>query len=151
MNLPAHIPAPPALASDIAADTYRLAFADPEFMQRPELIGVRLELEMLKPELELREQQIHHTIVVYGSARVPSPEAAQQILQQAQSDSSAHTADIAALTQRLQRSTRWYEAARQFARLVARYSRTLPAKQRLYICTGAAQASWKRPIVVHTT
>jgi uncharacterized protein (TIGR00730 family) len=52
--------------------SYRLAFDDPDLLLRDELRPVRLQLELLKPELALQEQGIESTIVVFGSARTPS-------------------------------------------------------------------------------
>jgi uncharacterized protein (TIGR00730 family) len=51
------------------ADAYRLAFNDPEFLNRPETRGIRFQLELLKPELVQAEAGIQNTIVVFGSAR----------------------------------------------------------------------------------
>jgi len=51
------------------ADSLRLAFADPEFMLRPEARGIRLQMELLKPDLVQSAAGIEHTIVVFGSAR----------------------------------------------------------------------------------
>ena len=56
--------------------SYRLAFDDPAFMMRDELRPVRLQLELLKPELTLAERGIASTVVMLGSARIPVPEAA---------------------------------------------------------------------------
>ena len=50
---------------------YRLAFADSDFLTREELRPVRLQLELLKPQLLLDEEGIESTIVVFGSARIP--------------------------------------------------------------------------------
>ncbi|MEZ7814230.1 MAG: 3-isopropylmalate dehydrogenase, partial [Burkholderiaceae bacterium] len=50
-------------------DSYRFAFADPEFLMRNETRGVRLQLEMAKPDLIQQALGIDHTIVVFGSAR----------------------------------------------------------------------------------
>ncbi len=55
---------------------YSLAFQDTEFLLRPELRPVRLQLELLKPELMLNEHNIESTVVMYGSARtLPSNKA----------------------------------------------------------------------------
>ena len=54
------------------ADAYRLAFNDPEFLNRPETRGIRFQLELLKPELVQSEAGIKQTIVVFGSARFVS-------------------------------------------------------------------------------
>ncbi len=53
---------------------YRLAFADMDFMLRRELRPVRFQLELLKPEVLLAEHDIRSTVVVFGSARVPTPD-----------------------------------------------------------------------------
>jgi uncharacterized protein (TIGR00730 family) len=50
--------------------SHRLAFEDVDFLHRDELRPVRLQLELLKPELLQQEQGIVSTIVVFGSARV---------------------------------------------------------------------------------
>jgi len=52
---------------------YRLAFADPDFLCRDDLRPVRLQLELLKPELAMAEHGILSTVVMFGGARVPSP------------------------------------------------------------------------------
>lgn len=54
---------------------YRLAFADPDFLCREELRPVRLQLELLKPQMMMDEQGIEGTIVMFGGARIPAPEA----------------------------------------------------------------------------
>ena len=51
------------------APAYRLAFTDYEFMCREELRPVRLQLELLKPQMIMDERGIESTIVVMGSAR----------------------------------------------------------------------------------
>ncbi len=56
--------------------SYRLPVEDIEFMHRDELRGVRLQLEYDKPEILLRECGVRSTIIVFGSARMPSPERA---------------------------------------------------------------------------
>ena len=58
------------------SDSYLLAFQDQNFLLREELRPVRLQLELLKPELALQEQQIESTVVIYGSARFMDPESA---------------------------------------------------------------------------
>ena len=70
----------------LTADAYRLAFADPEFLLRRETRGIRMQLEMLKPELGQYQQGIESTVVVFGSARFPSPETASTSLLAAQAN-----------------------------------------------------------------
>ena len=61
------------LAPDTAqtsSPSFSLAFADNEFLLRDELRSVRLQLELLKPDLQ-QENGIHSTVVIFGSARIP--------------------------------------------------------------------------------
>ncbi|HCY17202.1 MAG: Rossman fold protein, TIGR00730 family [Curvibacter sp. GWA2_64_110] len=117
----------------LQADAFRLAFADPEFLLRRETRGIRFQLEMLKPDLDQQAQGIENTIVVFGSARFPTPEQAQAQLEQ------AHVSGDAQALARAERDVRnagHYEQARLFGRLVAEHSSKLPEKERLFICTG---------------
>ena len=59
---------------------YRLAFRDTDFLLREELRPVRFQLELLKTEMLLEEADIGSTLVVYGSARIPSPDMAETAL-----------------------------------------------------------------------
>ena len=51
------------------APAYLRAYEDVEFLHREDLRPVRLQLELLKPELVLQEQGITSTVVVFGSTR----------------------------------------------------------------------------------
>jgi uncharacterized protein (TIGR00730 family) len=117
----------------LQADAHRMAFADPEFLFRRETRGIRFQLEMLKPDLGQAEQGIEHTIVVYGSARFAAPEDAQAQLEQAQASGDAQLIQLA---QRSVRNAQHYNAAREFAALVAGYSELQRPAERIYICTG---------------
>ncbi|MFE1571032.1 TIGR00730 family Rossman fold protein [Comamonas odontotermitis] len=123
----------PADDSAMKRDSYRLAFADPEFLSRRETRAIRFQLEMLKPDLELSAQGINNTVVVFGSARFVSPEEAEQKLEAAKAQGDAKAIAIA---QRAMATSRYYDAARRFARLVAKFSETQKLEDRLYICTG---------------
>ncbi len=56
-----------------ASQTYRLAFNDPDFLLKEELRPVRLQLELLKPEMAMNEAGVKSTIVLFGGARNPEP------------------------------------------------------------------------------
>ncbi len=117
----------------LTPDANRLAFADPEFLLRFETRGIRFQLELLKPEIGQQAAGIHHTIVVYGSARLPSPEAAAELAEQAaRSDDPALKARAA----RAAKGAARYQQAREFGRLVAEFSKTQPELERVHICTG---------------
>ncbi len=83
------------------APSYRLAFADPDFMCREELRPVRLQLELLKPELAMDEAGVNQTVVMFGGARIPDPANAQS-----------------ARTETLKQLSRYYEEARKFAFMI---------------------------------
>nr|WP_295783812.1 TIGR00730 family Rossman fold protein [Rhodoferax sp.] len=117
----------------LEADAYRLAFADPEFLLRRETRGIRMQLEMLKPDLAQLEQGIENTVVVFGSARFSSMEDAQRIMEQARASQDAAAIRLA---ERHLRNAHYYEQARQFGHLVATNNAPLPPRARLYICTG---------------
>ena len=117
----------------LEADAYRLAFSDPEFLLRRETRGIRIQLEMLKPDLDQSEQGIESTVVVFGSARFPAPEDAAKSLASAQAKGDAAAIKLA---QRHVRNAVHYDQARLFARLVAGYSARKPLNERLFIATG---------------
>ena len=114
-------------------DAYRLAFADPEFLLRRETRGIRIQLEMLKPDLDQAAQGVDNTVVVFGSARFPSPEDAEAFAQAAELSGDAQQIAVA---KRHSRNAKHYDNARLFARLVAGHSARKPKDQRLFICTG---------------
>jgi uncharacterized protein (TIGR00730 family) len=136
----------------LEANAYRLAFADPEFLLRRETRGIRFQLELLKPDLGQLEQGIENTIVVFGSARFPSPEKAQTALEAAESNLSQILAaegdapqaaqdtkaaeEALVIAQRHVRNAHYYNQARLFARLVAGHSNPRPLSEQLFICTG---------------
>ncbi|MEH8015988.1 TIGR00730 family Rossman fold protein [Rheinheimera muenzenbergensis] len=106
--------------------SYRLAFADNEFLMQDELRHVRLQLEYLKPQLVLEQHNINATIVVFGSARFLSPEQAKTA--QALAEHQLANADTAENKLALQRAnkqlanSKYYTASQQFAALATRYS-----------------------------
>jgi uncharacterized protein (TIGR00730 family) len=111
----------------------RIAFADPEFLLRRELRGVRMQIEMLKPELGQTALGIDNTIVVFGGARFCSPEDAQTALTAAKANGDAQALAIA---QRQVRNALYYEQARIFGRLVGEHCLSCPIKDKMFICTG---------------
>lgn len=104
--------------------TYRLAFRDHDFLLRDDLRPVRLQLELLKPELAFQEAGIEATIVVFGSSRIPDAEAAAAMLAQAEERAQAAPEDeAAAAALRIARSVAdkvpYYDEGRRFGRLAS--------------------------------
>jgi len=103
---------------------YLRAYEDVEFLKREDLRPVRLQLELLKPELGLREQGIHSTIVVFGSTRtVTRRESSRTVraLEQELKRSPRSTALRRRLTiaRQIVANSRFYDEARRFAKLVS--------------------------------
>ncbi|MEZ5663302.1 MAG: TIGR00730 family Rossman fold protein [Burkholderiaceae bacterium] len=129
----AELQAHAAGGNELEPDAYRLAFADPEFLLRRETRGIRFQLELLKPDLAQREMGIENTIVVFGSARFGEPAVAQEALAVAEASGDARAL---ARARAMVRNAHYYEQAREFARIVARYSKACPHEDKLFICTG---------------
>jgi uncharacterized protein (TIGR00730 family) len=104
---------------------YLKAYADMDFMGRKDLRSVRLQLELLKPELILRENKIRSTIVVFGSARILSGDEARRELKTSQENLSEHPRDVelkrlVVLAEKKVELSHWYEEARRFSTLLSK-------------------------------
>jgi uncharacterized protein (TIGR00730 family) len=111
--------------------SYQLAFTDTPFLLREEMRPVRMQLELLKPELIQNEQGIESTIVIFGSARIVSPDVARRMVDDA---TSAGDATALALAHRHLAMAPYYEEARRFGALVTQKSKALETP--LYVVTG---------------
>jgi uncharacterized protein (TIGR00730 family) len=125
--------------SQMQSSAYRLAYYDFDFMIRDELRPVRLQLELLKPELAFTEHEIESTIVIFGSARTLSAESAQNQLNLAQQNITANPTDIEN-QQALKRAEHemqksyYYEQARELGVLITQHN--LKDKQSVFVITG---------------
>ncbi len=105
--------------------SYKLAYQDEDFLLRDELRPVRLQLELLKPEIVQSERSIESTIVIFGSARILDPAVAvekltlaEEALRKKPSDPFSKREEQNA--RRALANSRYYEEARKLARLVSR-------------------------------
>ena len=110
---------------------YRLAFTDVDFLLREELRPIRLQLELLKPELVQDEQGVEATIVFFGSARVVAPDVAERELAAARESGEPRLLKAA---QTRVAMSRYYEEARRFAGIVTRRSASLDKP--IFVSTG---------------
>jgi uncharacterized protein (TIGR00730 family) len=122
---------PPPSRYDGPESAYRLAFTDTEFLLRDELRPVRMQLELLKPEMVQAAQGIVSTIVIFGSARILPADVAALRLSEAQ-----QLGDAIVLRQAQMQvlMSRYYEEARRFSALVTQKSRDLETP--IYVVTG---------------
>ena len=104
--------------------SYVLAEQDTKLLAQRELRPVRLQLELLKPEMGLAEHGIDSTIVVFGSTRIVDRAAAQQNLDSLRAELAADPQNAAiglsvSRAERLLAKCHYHDAAREFARLVS--------------------------------
>jgi uncharacterized protein (TIGR00730 family) len=106
------------------SSAYKLGYADLDFMMRDELRPARLELEYLKAEIMQRDRGITSTVVIFGSARVPDPEEAAGLVQEAERAAAAAPDDPDAArrvktAKALAKKARYYEEARKLGQLIS--------------------------------
>jgi uncharacterized protein (TIGR00730 family) len=93
--------------------SYLLAVEDTEFLLRDEMRALRFAMEYGKAELLLRDWGVRSTIIVFGSARIPSPEQAELLLK------TAVEGPPREIAQRRAALSKWYDEARRFGRIVS--------------------------------
>lgn len=104
--------------------SYRLAYADEDFLCREELRPIRLQLELLKTEMILAERGITSTIVMFGGARIPAP------------GQDAWAAKNETQRASLTAASVYYEEARKFARLCSEHSAQSGFKEFVVVTGG---------------
>ncbi|MEM6341544.1 MAG: LOG family protein [Pseudomonadota bacterium] len=105
--------------SQTRAPAYKLAFADESFLCRDDLRPVRLQLELLKPELLMNEAGVESTIVLFGGARIPEP-----------------AKKGAARTKTLSDLSKFYHEAQSFAALMTRRSMESGGRENVIVTGG---------------
>lgn len=103
---------------------YQVAIFDRPFLLREELKSVRIQLELLRPELMLRDEDINQGIVFFGSARMPQPKMAKEQVNQLQKQLSEHPNDAKIKTQlkrarKIHKNSTYLKQATQLAYLAS--------------------------------
>ena len=111
---------------------YRLAFQDTEFLLREELRPVRFQLELLKPEMLLDEAGVGSTLVMYGSARIPPPEAVETALEGAKDLPEQERRVV----ENLAAKAKYYKEAYDLARMVSEKAIIESGKRQFVVCSG---------------
>ncbi|HWA18440.1 MAG TPA: LOG family protein [Devosia sp.] len=107
-----------------ASASYRLAYADDEFLTSDDIRGVRFQLEYLKTEFRMRERGINSTVVLFGGARIPEPGKA------------AWAARNARQKKNLERASKYYDEARRFAQYASLTSKALAFRDYVVVTGG---------------
>ena len=133
--------------------SYRPAYKDVDFLDGPRLRPQRMELELLKPELTFEQLGIHSTIVVFGSTRILEPAVAERKLERAKArladtPRDARRRRAVQRAERLLAKSRYYDVARQFARLVTECCREARGGEYV-IMTGGGPLNSTRFYMLH--
>ena len=108
--------------------SYRLAYLDQDFIRGEDLRPLRLELELMKPEMILDSMGIQSTVVVFGGTQVAPREEGEQIMAKAKAAIEKDPDDPVAKrnmirAERILYKSRYYEECRQFANIVTNYNK----------------------------
>lgn len=124
----------------LESPSYVRADRDLDWINSPEMRGIRLLLEYSKPQLRFVRQNVRSTIVLYGGTRIVEPREARRRLDDARAAAAAHPDDKAlarkvAVAERIVEKSHYYEVAREFSRLVSSTFQTEGARH-LVVVTG---------------
>src|SRR6266850_4062835 len=117
-----------------------LAYLDPDFLESDEARPIRILAEYLEPLRRFKEQKIQDTVVFFGSARVDSRERAELALRTLRSrgerDADEQYQTELAKSRRALEWARYYEEARELARLLTEWSLTLQSENHRFVVTS---------------
>ena len=130
-----------AIRAIVENPSYRQAERDLDFLQEDVSRGVRLQLEYLKTETALQKHNVGHTVVVFGGTRILEPQAAKRQLAHARAALAADPSNPAlkqqaAVAERVEAKSPFYDMARAFGRLVGRDGQKAPGGQILVMTGG---------------
>ena len=105
------------------SEAYRVAFEDPEFISEDFMRPVRLQLELLKPELLLQKEKIKSTIVCFGGTRIVEPDVARERVKQLEqklkkSPGNKKIAGQLKIAKAVEMKSPFYDEARRFGQIV---------------------------------
>jgi len=131
---------PNKLQAILNSPSYTPAIEDVDFLDGDDARGVRLQLDYLKPDRLLKQHNVKHTIVVFGSTRIVEPSVAQEKVKrhraalQAEPDNKALQRRLM-VAERILDKSHYYTVARDFSQLVANAGAG-PLDSRLVVMTG---------------
>ncbi len=113
----------------IHSETYRLAHQDLDLLNSSSMRGVRMLLEISKPEISLEEAGITSTIIVFGGARLEEKSAAEAKLKEAIKELDSNPASTqwkrkVSQARKIVELSSYYDAAREFAFLASHFGQT---------------------------
>lgn len=123
------------------SSAYTVAYDDLEFLHRDALRPVRLQLELLKTEMTMRQHGIDSTIVVFGGTRILEPAAAARQVRAIErklrrSPGSQKLKKDLAVARSIREKAWYYDEAREFARLASRESQKADRREYVIMTGG---------------
>lgn len=117
------------------------AFEDLDFLKSDVCRTLRLQAEFLKPETMMDAHRVESTIVVFGSARTLSPEAAQKALSKANNNLAENPEDtelqrLVKVAETQVRESNYYQMAQEFGSIVTSYDQDTNDGFQYVIITG---------------
>lgn len=108
-----------------ASASYRLSYTDIDFLTREELRPIRLQLELLKPEMLQREHGIEATVVVFGGSRIPEEQEALENVARTEQEAIADPKNRelqrkVAIARRILAKSHYYQEARKLGGLLSK-------------------------------
>ncbi len=108
----------------LLSPSYLLAQEDHELLAKEDMRGVRMLLELGKPELAFQEDKIHSTVIVFGGTQIIERSAAERRLAEVRKIAATLPGDAKAArdverAETLLANAHYYDSARQFAKLVS--------------------------------
>jgi hypothetical protein len=117
-----------------------MAYLYPEFLESAEARPIRILSEYLEPLRRFKEQRIQDTVVFFGSARVDSRERAERALQTLRArgvrNADEHYQQELRKSRKALEWARYYEEARELARLLASWTQTLQSENHRFVVTS---------------
>jgi uncharacterized protein (TIGR00730 family) len=117
-----------------------LAYLDPGFLESDDGRPVRILAEYLDPLKRFKDQKIQDTVVFFGSARVDSRERAERALQtlraRGERDADEHFERELKRTRKAVEWARFYEDARELARLLSAWTLSLQSDNHRFVVTS---------------
>ena len=117
-----------------------MAYLNPEFLESDEARPLRILSEYLEPLRRFKEQKIQDTVVFFGSARVDSRERAERALRTLRArgvrDADEHYQKELSKSRKAVEWARYYEEARELARLLTSWSLSLQSDNHRFVVTS---------------
>src|SRR5438105_4513153 len=116
-----------------------LAYENPDFLNSADGRGLRILAEYSEPLSRFRRERIQDTVVFFGSARFASRSSAQTALEVLEKPSGNQPADFEQQLKKARAAVdmaRYYEDAREMARLLTEWSMSLPYKRSRFVVTS---------------